>query len=223
MTIKIFFNAIIKFSIGFISIFLLIFIPAGTLYFINGWLFIATLFIPMFVLGIVMMLKRPDLLKKRLNIKENQHGQGFLVQLSAIMFIVAFILAGLNYRFKWHSIPFSISIAATILFLIIYLMYAVLIFQNSYLSRIVEIQTNQTVIDFGFYKIVRHPMYSLTLLLFFSIPVILSSLISFVALVFYPFIIIKRIKLEEIMLEKKLIGYSEYKNKVKFRLIPFIW
>lgn len=220
---KLFIQAMTKFIFGFIIIALLLFIPAGTLNYWNAWLFIGILFIPMFMVGIILMIKNPDLLSKRLNSKENESEQKVLLLLGGIMFIGGFIVAGLNYRFQWMIIPKWMIIIATIIFLLAYILYAEVLRENMYLSRIIEVQENQKVIDIGLYGIVRHPMYVSTILLFLSIPLVLGSLVSFLIFLAYPVIIVKRIRNEEQVLERGLEGYSEYKNKVKYKLIPFIW
>jgi protein-S-isoprenylcysteine O-methyltransferase Ste14 len=223
MTAKLFIQAIIKFFAGFILIGLLIFLPAGTFSFFNGWLFMIILFVPMFLAGIVMMFKNPSLLKSRLNAKENQREQNVVIKLSGIMFLMGFIVAGLDFRFNWFTVPKGVVIGGTIVFLIAYILYAEVLRENTYLSRTIEVQENQKVIDTGLYGIVRHPMYSATLLLFLSMPLVLGSIYSFLIFLAYPLIIAKRIKEEEKFLEKELEGYREYKQKVKYRLIPFIW
>lgn len=223
MTTKLFFQAIFKFILGVLLVGLLIFLPAGSLRYQNGWLLMGILFIPMFFAGIVMMIKNPELLKKRLNAKEKQSDQNLVVKLSGLMFIAGFILAGLNFRFGWYMLPKTVSIIAAILFLVAYLLYAEVLRENTYLSRTIEVQENQKVIDTGLYGIVRHPMYSVTLLLFLTIPLVLGSVFSFIVFLAYPFIIANRLKNEESFLEKELDGYAEYKTKVKYRLIPFIW
>ena len=223
MTKELFIQAIIKFTLGVVLVGVLVFLPAGTLEFLNGWLFMGVLFVPMFVAGIVLMLKNPELLKKRLKAKEKQSEQNLVVKLSGLMFLVGFIIAGLNYRFDWYTLPLVVSIVATILFLIAYLLYAEVLRENTYLSRTIEVQENQKVIDTGLYGIVRHPMYSATLLLFLAMPLILGSIYSFVVFLAYPLIIAKRIRNEEMVLENGLEGYKEYKEKVKYRLIPFVW
>ena len=220
---KLFIQAMTKFIFGFIIIALLLFIPAGTLNYWNAWLFICILFIPMLIVGTLLMIKNPDLLSKRLNSKENESEQKVLLLLGGIMFIGGFIVAGLNYRFQWMIIPKWMIIIATIIFLLAYLLYAEVLRENMYLSRIIEVQENQKVIDTGLYGIVRHPMYVSTILLFLSIPLVLGSLVSFLIFLAYPVIIVKRIRNEEQVLERGLEGYSEYKNKVKYKLIPFIW
>ena len=223
MTKELFFQAILKFIAGVILIGLLIFLPAGTIHFWNGWLFMGILFVPMFGAGIVMMVKNPELLKKRLNAKEKEQEQNIVIKLSGLMFLVGFIVAGLNYRFEWHVLPVSVSIGAAVVFLLAYLLYAEVLRENTYLSRTIEVQENQKVIDTGLYGIVRHPMYSVTLILFLAMPWVLGSAITFLVFLAYPFIIAKRIKNEEEVLERGLKGYKEYKEKVKYRLIPFVW
>lgn len=223
MTAKLFIQAILKFLLGFFLVALLIFLPAGTLNFPNGWLFLCILFIPMFLAGIVMMFKNPELLKKRLDAKEKEKEQNFVVKLSGLMFLIGFVVAGLNFRFGWYSLPKSVVIAASVLFLIAYILYAEVLRENTYLSRTIKVEENQKVIDTGLYSVVRHPMYSATLILFLSMPLVLSSVYSFLVFLAYPFIIAKRIENEEKLLENELNGYKEYKQKVKYRLIPFIW
>lgn len=223
MTVKLFVQAIAKFILGVILIGLLIFLPAGTLSFFNGWLLMGILFVPMFFAGIVMMLKNPALLKSRLDAKEKQREQSIVIKLSGLMFLLGFIVAGLDFRFGWLSLPQGVVIGAAIVFLLAYALYAEVLRENTYLSRTIEVQENQKVIDTGLYGIVRHPMYSVTLLLFLSMPIVLGSIFSFLIFLLYPFIIAKRIKAEEAFLEKELDGYGEYQKKVKYRLIPFIW
>lgn len=221
MNIKV--QALIKFLSGLITVMLLIFVPAGTLHYINGWIFAGLLFIPMLIMGIVMSVKNPELLAKRLNSKEKDSEQKNIVKFSGLIFLIGFIVAGLNYRFKWLVIPQLTVIIASIVFLLSYLMYAEVLRENKYLSRTVEVQENQKIIDTGLYGIVRHPMYTATILMFLSIPLILGSLHSFIIFLLYPVIIVMRLKNEEKFLENNLDGYSQYKNKVKYRLIPFIW
>lgn len=223
MTFKFFTEALFKFILGVILVGFLIFLPAGSLSYWNGWLFLAILFIPMFFAGIVMMFVNPSLLKKRLNAKEKQREQNLVVKLSGLMFIVGFIIAGLDFRFGWLKLPSTVSLIAAALFILAYVLYAEVLRENTYLSRTIEVQEGQKVIDTGLYGIVRHPMYSVTLLLFLSMPLVLGSVFSFLVFLAYPFIIASRIKHEEIFLEKELNGYKEYKNKVKYRLIPFVW
>lgn len=223
MSVKLFVEAIIKFLAGVVLVGLIMFLSAGTILFFYGWLFMGILFVPMFIAGIVMMIKNPDLLRKRLDAKEESKEQDAVVKLSGLMFLVGFIVAGLNFRFGWYMLHEYVSIIAAVVFLAAYALYAEVLRENTYLSRTIEVQENQKVIDSGLYGIVRHPMYSVTLILFMSIPLVLGSVISFVIFLMYPFLIAKRIKHEEEFLEKELDGYSEYKQKVKYRLIPFIW
>ncbi len=223
MDVKLFIQAVTKFIAGFIVVSILLFNPAGTLDYWNAWIFIGILFIPMFITGIILMVKNPALLRKRLNAKEKETDQKAVILFSGLMFISGFIISGVNYRFQWLILPKWIVIAATVVFLLAYLLYAEVLRENTYLSRTVEVQENQKVIDTGLYGIVRHPMYSSTILLFLSMPLVLGSFISFIIFCAYPFIIAKRINNEEQILERELAGYSEYKNKVKYRIIPFIW
>ncbi len=223
MTLKLFLQAIIKFFLGVVMVGLLVFLPAGSLKFFNGWLLMGILFIPMFFAGIVMMLKNPQLLEKRLDAKEKQKDQSLVVKLSGLMFLAGFVVAGLDFRFGWSEISIAVSVVSAVVFIIAYILYAEVLRENTYLSRTIEVQENQRVIDTGLYGIVRHPMYSATLLLFLSVPLILGSLYSFIIFLIYPIIIAKRIKGEEAFLEKELDGYSEYKNKVRYRMIPFVW
>ena len=223
MSKNLFFQAIAKFLLGVVLIGLLIFWPAGTFHYPNGWLFMAILFVPMFVAGLVMMAKNPALLRSRLDAKEKQKEQDTVVKLSGLMFLVGFIVAGLNFRFDWYVLPWGVSLGAAAAFLVAYLLYAEVLRENTWLSRTIEVQENQTVVDTGLYGIVRHPMYSVTLLLFLSMPLVLGSIQSFVIFLAYPLIIAQRIRHEEQFLEQELPGYREYKQKVKYRLIPFLW
>ena len=216
-------QAIIKFAAGLILVGLLLFLPAGTFAFWQAWLFIGILFVPMLIAGFVMMFRSPELLRKRLNAKEEQKEQKAVVALSGIMFLAAFVTAGLNFRFRWLVLPAWAVIVGAVVFLLAYAMYAEVLRENTYLSRTVEVQENQQVIDTGLYGIVRHPMYSATLFLFLSMGIILGSPYSFAILLFYIPIIAKRIKNEEKVLEEGLEGYSEYKARVKYKVIPFIW
>lgn len=220
---KLLLQAITKFLCGVVLVGLLIFWPAGTIKYFNGWLFMGILFIPMFIAGIVMLFKSPELLKKRLNAKEKNKEQDTVVKLSGLMFLSGFVVAGLNFRFDWYILPKPIVLGAAVLFLCAYLLYAEVLRENAYLSRTIEVGENQKVIDTGLYGIVRHPMYSATLLLFLAMPIVLGSIQSFFIFLCYPLIIIKRLQNEEVFLEKELNGYSAYKKKVKYRLIPFIW
>lgn len=223
MTVKLFFQAILKFFLGIVLVGLLVFLPAGSFSYVNGWIFMGVLFVPMFLAGIVMMFKNPCLLEKRLDAKEKDSEQSLVVKLSGLMFLAGFVVAGLGYRFGWYMLPKAAVVIAAVLFIVAYALYAEVLRENTYLSRTVEVQENQKVIDTGLYGIVRHPMYSVTLLLFLTMPLILGSLYSFIIFLVYPFIIAKRIKNEEELLERELEGYKEYKQKVKYRLIPFVW
>ena len=223
MTAKLFFQAIIKFLLGVVLVGLLIFLPAGSFAYINGWILMGVLFVPMFLAGIIMMFINPELLEKRLNAKEKQKEQGLVVKLSGLMFIIGFVLAGLGYRFNWFTVPMGVSIGAAVVFMIAYVIYAEVLRENTYLSRTIEVQENQKVIDTGLYGIVRHPMYSATLLLFLSMPLVLGSVYSLAVFLAYPLLIAKRIKGEEELLKNQLDGYNDYTKKVKYRLIPFVW
>ena len=223
MNIKLFIQAIIKYAFGVLIVGGLLFIPAKSFEYWNGWLFMGLLFIPMFVAGIILMIKNPELLRKRLNSKEQENEQKWVLLFSGLMFIAGFIVAGLNYRYKWIEMPNAVTIISSILFTIAYILYAEVLRENTYLSRTIEVQENQKVIDTGLYGIVRHPMYAATILLFLTIPLVLGSFISFIIFLIYPFIIGKRIKNEEKILEKNLKGYTEYKKKVKYKVIPFVW
>lgn len=223
MTGRLFCQAIGKFLLGAAGVGLLLFLPAGTLWYWNGWLFMGILFVPMFFGGLVLMFKNPELLRKRLDAKERQAEQGLVIKLSGLMFIAGFILAGLNFRFQWSALPVPAVAGGAALFLLAYLLYAEVLRENAYLSRTVQVQEGQKVVDTGLYGVVRHPMYSATLVLFLSIPLVLGSLPSFAAFLAYPFLIAKRIRGEEEVLEAGLSGYGAYKQKVRYRLIPFIW
>lgn len=223
MNKKLFLQAIVKYLAGLFIFGLLLFLPAGTFKYPNGWLMITVLFVPMFIAGIVMMFKNPELLKKRLNAKEEEKEQKGVVAFSGIMFLTAFVAAGLSFRLKWLLLPKQAVIIGTVIFLLAYAMYAEVLRENTFLSRTIEVQENQKVIDTGLYGIVRHPMYSATLFLFLSMGIILGSLISFAILLLYIPIIGKRMKNEEKVLEEGLEGYKEYKLKVKHKVIPFIW
>ena len=223
MDTKLFLQALSKFLIGLIIICILLFVPAGTIYYPNGWLCIALLFIPMFIAGIIMFIKAPDLLRRRLNAKEEEEEQKLVLLLSGIMFLLAFILAGLNFRFGWFKLPTIAIIMASIIFLIAYAMYAEVLRENAYLSRTVEVSENQKVVDTGLYGLVRHPMYTSTIFLFLSMALVLDSILSFIVMLAYPIIIIFRIRNEEEVLERDLDGYKEYKEKVKYKLVPYLW
>ena len=223
MSVKLFFEAIIKFLLGLLLVGLFIFLPAGTFNYLNGWLFMGVLFIPMFIAGIIMMIKNPSLLKSRLDAKEKEKEQSLVVKLSGLMFIAGFVIAGLDFRFKWLVVDEIVTYIGLGLFILAYLMYAEVLRENTYLSRTIEVVENQKVIDTGLYGVVRHPMYTATIILFLSIPLILGSWISFFIFLLYPILIGFRAVNEEKVLIKELNGYSEYINKVKYRLIPFIW
>ena len=223
MDAKLFRQALIKFFAGLLMISLLLFIPAGTCSFWQAWLLIGILFIPMFIAGLVMMKKCPELLRKRLNAKEEQTEQKEVIVLSGLMFLAAFIAAGLQFRFKWLMLPDWISYASAVVFLLAYALYAEVLRENAYLSRTVEVQENQKVIDTGLYGVVRHPMYMSTLFLFLSMPLVLGSVISFVIILLYIPIISKRIRNEEQVLERGLEGYMDYEKRVRYRVIPFVW
>ena len=220
---KLFVQALGKFLLGVVIIGLLIFLPAESLSYWQGWLLMGILFVPMFVAGLVMMARNPELLRKRLNAKEEEKEQKMVVKLSGLLFIAAFVIAGLNWRYRWVMLPDWAVWVAAVLFLVCYLLYAEVLRENTYLSRTIEVQENQTVIDTGLYGIVRHPMYSATTLLFLVMPLVLASPISFVILLLYIPLIVIRIKNEEKVLEEGLPGYKEYKTRVKYRIIPFIW
>ena len=216
-------EALIKYISGVILIGLLLFVPAGTLKWNEGWLFMAVLFVPMFIAGLIMYFKAKDLLRSRLNAKEKQSEQKDVISYSALMFLASFILAGLNRRFGWSDLPKSVVTGAAVVFLFGYLLFGEVLRENAYLSRTIEVRKDQKVVDSGLYGIVRHPMYSATVLMFLSMPLILNCIYSFVIMLAYIPLIIKRIRNEEVFLEKELQGYSEYKKKVKYRLLPYIW
>ncbi len=223
MTLKLFFGAILKYLLGVALVGSLLFLPAGTFAYWNGWLLMGILFIPMFFAGIVMMVQNPALLKSRLDAKEKQKEQSLVVKLSGLMFLAGFVAAGLGVRYGWYTFPKGVALGGAAVFLIAYLLYAEVLRENTYLSRTIKVQENQRVIDTGLYGVVRHPMYGATVLLFLSMPVVLGSPLAFLIFLTYPLIIAKRIKHEEVFLEKELEGYQAYKQKVRYRLIPFIW
>lgn len=220
---KLLISAVTKMLAGLILVGLLLFLPAGTLSYNGAWLFIALLFIPILILGIVLFIKAPKLLEKRLNTKEKEKTQKGVVGVSAVVFLMGFILSGLDFRFGWTKVPSAVTITASVLFIASYLLYAEVMRENAYLSRTIEVQEGQKVVDTGLYGIVRHPMYAATVLMFLSIPLILGSFIAFAVFLLYPILIVVRINNEEQVLTKELVGYAEYKKKVKYRLIPFIW
>lgn len=223
MNKKLLFHAIMKFTIGILMVGILLFLPAGTFYYWNAWLFIGLLFIPMLVLGLILWIKAPDLLAKRLNGKEKETEQKHVIVLSLFIFVGGFVVSALDFRFEWSNLPMWVIVVASIVLLISYILYGEVMRENAYLSRTVEIQENQKVIDTGLYGIVRHPMYFVTTTLFLSFPIVLGSAIGFLIFLFYPVLLVKRIKNEEMILENGLEGYKEYKERVKYRLIPFIW
>lgn len=223
MSTKLLFQAVSKFLLGVLLVGLLIFLPAGTLSYFNGWLLMGILFIPMFFAGIVMMIKNPDLLRKRLNGKEKRNEQGVVVKLSGVMFCAGFIIAGFGVRFNWYALPSEVVLIGVILFVIAYILYAEVLRENAYLSRTIEVQEGQKVIDTGLYGLVRHPMYTATIILFLSIPIVLGSVYAVLVFLLYPVIIVVRLKNEEELLQKELDGYREYMQRVRYRLIPFIW
>ncbi len=223
MNKNLFIQAITKFALGVMIVALLLFVSSGTLDYWNAWLFMGILFIPMFVAGIFLIIKNPNLLRKRLNAKEKESEQTSVIMLSGIMFVCGFIIAGLDYRFGWLHLPRPVSIIAAIIFLLAYMLYAEVLRENTYLSRTVELQDHQIVIDTGLYGIVRHPMYSATIFLFLTIPLILGSLFAFFVFLIYPILVAKRIRNEEHVLEEGLEGYFDYEKRVKYRVIPFVW
>ncbi len=223
MNKELFAQAIAKFCAGLVTVGLLLFLPAWTFRYPQGWLLLGILFIPMFIAGLIMMKKNPELLRKRLNAKEKETEQKEVIFFSGIMFLAAFIVAGLSFRFGWLMLPFPVSLIFAVVFLAAYALYAEVLRENTYLSRTIEVQENQKVIDTGLYGIVRHPMYMATVLLFLAMPLVLGSVISFIIMLCYIPIIAKRIRNEEEVLSKDLQGYEEYKKKVKYRLIPFVW
>ena len=223
MDTKLLTQALAKVSLGIVLVGLLLFLPAGSFAYWQGWLLMGILFVPMFVAGFVMLSKNPDLLRKRLNAKEEEKEQKTVVALSGLLFIAAFVVAGLNWRFQWCVLPDWAVWVAAVLFLLCYLLYAEVLRENTYLSRTIEVQENQKVIDTGLYGVVRHPMYMATTVLFLAMPLVLASPLSFLIMLLYIPLIAKRIKNEEVVLEEGLEGYKEYKERVKYRIIPFIW
>lgn len=223
MNAKLFLSAIVKFTAGVILVGALIFLPAWTLAYPQGWLMMGILFIPMFLAGLVMMAKNPNLLRSRLDAKEKEREQSLVVKLSGLMFLVGFILAGLSFRFGWWMLPRWVSIVGAVLFLGSYALYAEVLRENAWLSRTIGVQEGQTVVSTGLYGIVRHPMYAATLVLFLSMPLVLGSALSFPVFLAYPFLIAKRIRSEEEILARELEGYAAYLQQVRWRLIPFVW
>lgn len=220
---RLFVEAILKFTCGLLLVGLLIFLPAGTLAYFNGWLLVGLLFGPMFIAGLVMLRKSPEFLKKRLDAKEKQTTQKGVLAFSGLMFIAGFVVAGLDFRFGWSTMPAWVVIAASVLFLASYALYAEVMRENAYLSRTIRVEEGQSVVDTGLYAVVRHPMYAVTIWLFLVIPLVLGSWYALIPFAFYPAIIILRLKDEEDLLSRDLPGYAEYKKKVKYRLFPFVW
>lgn len=220
---KLLVNGLIKFICGLLLVGLLIFLPAGALTYWKGWLFVTLLFGPMLAAGFVMFFKSPDFLAKRLDVKEKQKAQKGVVALSGLMFVVGFIVAGLDFRFGWSQMPMPVTIAASVLFLVAYILYAEVMRENAYLSRTIKVEEGQTVVDTGLYGIVRHPMYSVTILLFLMMPLVLGSWYAVIPFAIYPVLIVIRLKDEEALLSRELSGYEAYKTKVKYRLIPYVW
>ena len=223
MDAKLFFQALTKFLLGVVIFGLIIFLPAGSFHYWQGWLLMGVLFVPMFLAGLLLMMKTPELLRKRLKAKEEEKEQKSVVALSGVMFVASFVVAGLNWRFQWLVLPeWAVWLAAT-LFIFGYVMYGIVLRENTYLSRTIEVQEDQKVIDTGLYGIVRHPMYTATIILFFAMPLVLASPLSFLIMLLYIPIIAKRIRNEETVLEQGLEGYVEYKQRVKYKIIPYIW
>ena len=220
---KLLLNALVKFTCGLLMVGLLIFLPAGTLAYGKGWLLIGLLFVPMLIAGFVMLFKKPDFLAKRLDVKEKQATQKGVVAFSGLMFIGGFVVAGLDFRFGWSRMPESVTVIASVLFLLAYALYAEVMRENAYLSRTIKVEEGQKVVDTGLYGIVRHPMYMATILLFLMMPIILGSWYALIVFACYPAIIIVRLKDEEELLTRELSGYAAYKQKVKYRILPFVW
>ncbi len=216
-------SALIKFTVGVLLVGTLLFLPAGSFSFLNGWLFLGLLFIPMLLLGVILLFKAPDLLRKRLGTKEEEKTQKGVVALSGLLFIAGFVVAGLDFRFGWSKMPLWVVSVASVVLLVSYALYAEVMRENAYLSRTIEVQENQKVVDTGLYGIVRHPMYAVTLWLFLAIPLVLGSWWSLLCFAPYVVVIVVRIHNEEKVLEAGLDGYSEYKKRVKYRIFPFLW
>ena len=220
---KLLFSALIKVTLGILLVGALIFLPAGTLAFAKGWLLMGLLFIPMLIAGFVMLFKAPKLLAKRLDAKEKQGDQKLVVAMSGLMFVAGFVVAGLDHRFSWSRMPMAVTVASSVLFLFAYVLYAEVLRENAYLSRTVKVEEGQTVISTGLYGIVRHPMYAATILLFIMMPLVLGSWYAAIIFLAYPVLIVIRLSGEEKLLLKELPGYGQYREKVKYRIIPFIW
>lgn len=220
---KLLIDGLVKFSCGLLLVGLLIFLPAGTLRFTYGWLLIGLLFVPMLIAGFVMFFKTPEFLAKRLDVKEKQGTQKGVVAMSGLMFIGGFVVAGLDHRFGWSHMPVAVTVVASVLFLVAYGLYAEVMRENAYLSRTIKVEEGQKVVDTGLYGIVRHPMYMATILLFLMMPLVLGSWYALIVFAFYPAIIIVRLKDEEELLTRELPGYAAYKQKVRYRILPFLW
>ena len=223
MTRKLFVQAMTKFLLGVAAVGLLIFLPAGTLRFSQGWLLMGVLFVPMFLAGLFLMARDPDRLRRRLDAREKEMAQRSVLLLSGLMFIAAFLLAGLSFRFGWLRFTYWVSVLGTVLFLLGYGLYALVLKENAYLIRTVKVEAGQKLVDTGLYGLVRHPMYAATLLLFLSMPLILGSLLSFLVMLAYPCLLVRRIRNEEEVLLRELPGYEAYRRRVRWRLIPFLW
>ena len=220
---KLLISALTKVICGILLVGVLLFLPAGTLAYEKGWLFMGILFVPMLIAGFVMLFKAPDLLKKRLDAKEKQGDQKAVVAISGLMFIGGFVVAGFDHRFGWSCMPLAVTVAASVLFLAAYALYAEVLRENAYLSRTIKVDEGQKVVSTGLYGLVRHPMYAATILLFLMMPLVLGSWYAAIVFLVYPVLIIIRLTGEEKLLMKELPGYAEYRKKVKYRLIPFIW
>ena len=223
MSFKLFMEALLKFVLGIVIVGLLVFLPAGTFNYDKGWLFMGVLFIPIFIAGVIMMIFNPSLLRARLEAKEKQKVQGVVIKLSGLMFIIGFVIAGLDFRFKWLVLPNYVSYIASFVFILSYLVFGEVSRENTYLFKTIKVEQGQKIVDRGLYGIVRHPMYSATIFLFLSMPLILGSLISFFIFLLYPVLIVVRTLNEEKVLTDELDGYKEYKGKVRWRLFPYIW
>lgn len=220
---KLLLNALTKFTAGLLLVALLLFLPAGTIRYPGGLLFLCLLFVPMLLLGIVMLARARDLLRKRLDVKEKQGTQKGVVAVMGLIFLGGFILAGLDFRFGWSKVPLPVVIVASVLFLVGYALYAEVMRENAYLSRTIKVEEGQTVISTGLYAVVRHPMYTASTVMFLALPLILGSWYALIPFALYPVIMVIRIRGEEKLLTAELSGYEEYRRKVRFRLIPFIW
>ena len=223
MNVKLLVKALVRFIFGVVICAVLLFVPVGTLNYPNAWLFLALLFIPIFLEGVILFIKNPDLLEKRMNLKEKQKVQKKVIGFTALIFILGFVVTSLDFKYGWSEMTKYEIIEASILFLFGYGMYMEVIRENKFLSRTIEVQEGQKVIDTGLYAMVRHPMYLASILMFLAMPLVLGSKIGFLIFALYPFALVKRIKNEEEVLEKELDGYTEYKKKVKYRLIPYVW